>query len=365
MTRRLAAAATACACFLALAGGAQAARTADILGFYNTDRAANGLPIVTTINGQMELGCANHDHYMALNGVLEHGEDPSKPGYTPEGNYLNGADGAEVLANWKGWSASFEPWFAAPIHLYLMFDPTVAQVAYADAEGYQCMRMRGPDVPDAQPAPIAFYAWTSDKGPSQVPYSEHAGEIPYVPQQLAGIPAAQTTGPNILLFSAGDAGTPLSATLSGPGGPVAVALVNANSKNSVGDGSSWFTGGGVLIPVRPLKPSSTYTATVQWDDNGPQTQTFSFTTTKAIRANAVAIRIRADGHGRRRIFVKSSAPNPALVVTGPGGRKLQPHVSRGRTAWMRLAHGQWNVCASSGGLGTDFSYAGSCVGVLS
>lgn len=330
---------------------AHAARTADILPTYNADRSANGLPIVSTINAQMETGCANHDHYMALNGGLEHGEDPSKPGYTPEGNYQNGADGSEVLAeDPAGWTSQHDPWATAPIHLFLMFDPTVAQVGYADGYGFQCMRMRGSDSQPLPAQPNRFYTWTSDAGPSAVPYAENARESPYTPQQLVGIPAAQTTGPNMLLFSDGDQGVPQSATITGPEGQVDARLVNQDTKNDVGDGS-WFTGGGVIVPVHPLRPSTTYTVTVAWSDQGPQTQTFSFTTIKEIKRNAISLSLSRARHGRFVIHVHSNAPNPKLSLAGPHHRTLHPAVSHGRTRPLALAPGRWAACARSGGSG--------------
>jgi uncharacterized protein YdhG (YjbR/CyaY superfamily) len=81
-------------------GAADATLTSAMLGYFNSDRGANGLPAVGVINPAMQPGCANHDHYMALIHGLEHGEDPSKPGYVDCGpmsaaevdEYLRGVD---------------------------------------------------------------------------------------------------------------------------------------------------------------------------------------------------------------------------------------------------------------------------------
>ncbi len=344
---------------------ASAARTADILPLYNGDRIANGLPPAPMANPQMEFGCANHLHYMALNGMV-HGEDPSKPGYTPEGNYQNGAAGGEALAATPGWSASYEPWQTAPIHLYILFDPSVFQVGYADGDGYVCMRVRGNDALNSEtqpPSSPTFYAWTGDSGRENVPYAEHAAEYPYTPQQLVGIPATQTTGPNILLFSAGDQGVPISAAMTGPDGPVQVALVNRQTRNSVGDGG-WFLGGGVLIPIKPLRPLSTYNVTVNWDDGGARQQTFSFTTSHPIKANMLSLRPHSDLRGRTYFAVRSSAPGAILTLTGPRKQTVRPAVRHGRTAWLSLRHGLWQACASSGGPPGYFQFASSCVQLM-
>jgi hypothetical protein len=77
-----------------------------MLSAYNADRTANGLPDVQTVNPAMEQGCANHDRYMFLNHELVDGEDPSKRGYTPQGNFQDGAQGGQAVAQDIGWSSS-------------------------------------------------------------------------------------------------------------------------------------------------------------------------------------------------------------------------------------------------------------------
>ena len=345
------------------AANAGATRTAAMFGAYNADRVANGLPAVPTINPAMEQGCANHDHYMFLNHSLAHGEDPSKPGYTPQGNYQDGAQGGEVLAETSGWSSTYEPWTTAPIHLYPLFDPSVQQVGYADVDGFQCLRMRGSDTPPPSDyvAPPAFYAWTSDHGPKYVAPAEHAAEYPYTPQQLLGIPASQTTGPNILLFSAADRATPEQAMLIGPHGAVQVGLVNADTQNAVGDGR-WFLGGGVVIPTQPLAPLTSYTATIDWHDpaittnNGLYVQQFTFTTTH--RPTTLAMRLRADRLGRWRVIV-TGTPKAAVVLTGPGGATVHPRMHGNHTGWLHLKpFGLWNACVSSADL--EYPATGTC-----
>ena len=344
-------------------GVAGATRTAAMFGAYNAERSANGLPTVSTINPAMEQGCADHDRYMFLNHSLAHGEDPGKPGYTPQGNYQDGAQGGEVLAEASGWSSTYEPWTTAPIHLYPLFDPSVAQIGYADLDGFQCLRMRGSDTPPpaGYVAPPAFYAWTSDHGPKYVSPSEHAAEYPYTPQQLLGIPPGQTTGPNILLFSAADRATPEQARLTGPNGDVAVGLVNANTQNAIGDGR-WFLGGGVLIPTQPLMPMTAYTATIDWhdpaitSDNGLFVQQFSFTTTH--RPATLTMRLRADRRGRWRVIV-TGTPKAAVALSGPDGVTLHPRMRGNRTAWLNLKpHGLWNACDSSADL--EYPATGTC-----
>jgi hypothetical protein len=179
--------------------------------------------------------------------------------------------------------------------------------------------------------------------------SEHASEVPYTPQQLLGMPATKTTGPNILLFSAADRATPRSATITGPHGSVAVGLVNADTVSPVGDGKL-FLGGGALVPIQPLAPLTTYTATVVWHDpvivsnNGQYIQQFTFTT--AHRPATLVERLRADRFGRWRVIVKGT-PTAQVVLTGPRHRTLHPTVRGGSTGWLTLPHGLWNACVLS------------------
>src|SRR4051812_427202 len=71
-----------------------------ILADLNAQRAALGMASVAWDSG-IEQACAEHDHYMALNG-MQHGEDPAKPGYSQlysTGGYgPEGHGGGEVIS---------------------------------------------------------------------------------------------------------------------------------------------------------------------------------------------------------------------------------------------------------------------------
>jgi hypothetical protein len=164
---------------------------------------------------------------------------------------------------------------------------------------------------------------------------------------MVGIPAAQATGPNILLFSAGDLGTPESATLAGPSGPVATVLVNHNTHNQAGQGQ-WFYGGGDLIPRAPLRPLSTYTATIAWQDQGgTYTQRFTFETGPRVVFSTVSVRFKL-GAGRRLRAIVTGTPAPLLALTGPKLQTIYPRLRNGRSGLLPLGHsGIWQVCANS------------------
>jgi hypothetical protein len=54
----------------------------DIVRFLSAQRVANGIPAPIAHDSVLSDGCAKHERYGAINGVLTHGENPSKPGYT-------------------------------------------------------------------------------------------------------------------------------------------------------------------------------------------------------------------------------------------------------------------------------------------
>lgn len=292
-------------CALFGAAPAYAVTSSEAIRLLNVQRGSNGLPGGLVEDSYKSAGCENHDNYMALNG-FGHGEGPSNQGYTTSG----ADDGTEVLSTAESppWSDSSNPWITAPIHLYLMYRPQNTDAGYAYGHGFACMRLGGgrPDPPSPQ-----FYSYPGN-GLVGVSPSEHAEESPYVPQKLVGISPAHTTGPNILLFSQGfgDGLQVISASLTGPSGPVDIHTVQEDTSNSEGDGS-WFAGGGVMIPVDPPAPGAAYHGTVSWRNQGgaQATQSFDFQTARTCHTKSRTHRhrhvhrlVRRDRHGHRRVY---------------------------------------------------------------
>jgi hypothetical protein len=220
---------------------------------------------------------------MALNG-LGHSEQEGNPGYTPEGaDYTN--SGEVAAQGGPGWSASTNPWDAAPLHQAILFDPRVGKSGYDESEGFRCMRLEllfeFLDTPK-------FYAYTSNLGPQRVPPREViCCEGPYAPQEAVGIPLNTPTGPNIIFVNQGfgySKNHAVSFSLTGPGGaPVEAKFVDSNTPPPPqGQGYRAFNLGGDMIPVHPLDPFTDYTAQVTWhndDQSVPdQTQTVPFKT---------------------------------------------------------------------------------------
>ena len=265
-----------------LVGAAPASATSasEAVNFLNQQRSANSIPAGVQLDSYRTTGCANHNRYMEQNG-LGHGEDPSKPGYTPEGaDYTNSG---EVLAQGvlDGWTASSNPWDRAPLHQTLLFDPRVNSAGYDEYKSFACMRFGFDFTPPAQPV---FYAYTGNLGRTGVPHSVTvAGEGPYAPQEAVGIPQGVATGPNILFFTQafGTSNHAVAYNLLDAGKhAVESKLVDSTTPPPPqGGGYQAFQTGGDLIPVHPLDAATSYTANVLWhnDDTGaesPQSVTF-------------------------------------------------------------------------------------------
>lgn len=350
---------------LLVTASAQALAPAEALRLLNAQRAANGIPGDVIHAPGLSDGCAKHGNYIALNGAaLTQGEDPAKPGYTPEGDRQTlASSGPQALSSDTRWSEAANPWLLQPISLYRLFDPEIAAAGYDDEHAVACMRVAGGRAPPSAPE---LYS-VPGNGRIGVPMAELNREAPYTPQQLAGIPAEQETGPNILLFTRGLRGSaPLAATsfsLIGPQGPVDARLVTEATANEVGTGS-WFRGGGVLVPVAPLAPFQIYVARVSWhrDAEGDVAaadaeQVVGFET--AGLANTIDVTVTTTG-ARNVIRVTTPAPNPMLTLKGPGQLTDIAQLTNGQARYDDLDPGPWEACAKSGGKAVGYFTASVC-----
>ena len=306
---------------LVLAAPASAATSQEAVQYLNQQRQANGIPAGIALDSYRTTGCYNHDRYMEQNG-LGHGEDPSKPGYTPEGaDYTNSG---EVLAQgFSGFTATSNPWDTAPLHQSLLFDPQVDSAGYDEHAGFTCMRF-GFNV--TSPASPVFYAYTSDTGRAGVPFRVVvAGEGPYAPQEAVGIPQGVPTGPNILFFTSafGSSNHAVLYGMTGPGGrAVNVKLVDSTTPPPPKGGSfQAFTTGGDMIPVDPLLPATSYTAKVVWhnDNSGENApQSVPFTTAGQARTLTLSLSKKLSSKGR-----KATLKAPADAVGRSASVRIQ------------------------------------------
>jgi hypothetical protein len=339
----------------------------DIVAFLNAQRAANGIPAGIVEDPALSAGCVKHNNYGALNHVVIHDEDSTKPGYTPEGKQ---AAQTSVLYSGGGpWTAARNPFETAPIHLHQLLAPRIDRMGAAETQGYGCATTLASR---NRPAPPADITYTYPAGGAiGWPAAQTAAEGPYTPGERLGIPAGTQTGPYLYVMFDGPDIVPWSsahataASLTGPSGPVDVAVADNTTDGLV----NYLPPGMELIPRAPLATGTTYTAAVTADvtpGGGAPARTFSYTwsfTTSGIRDHKVKVTF-AQALGRAiAITVTSDAPGAAVDATGPGATTAAPVGADGIARMTLPADGTWQVCARSGGGATGFAAASDCTSV--
>ena len=197
----------------------------EIIGFMNAKRAAHGIPAGITENPDWSRGCHLHNHYGAVNGELEHAEDPAKPGYTAEGD---AAGRSSVLYGGYHWTADANPFEHAPIHLHQLLAPRIDVMGAYESEGRGCAStLRS----FRRPAPASNVTYTYPaEGTQGWRPSEIASERPYTPGEKLGIPQGTRTGPYLYVMfdgpSSGGSAKVSSASLTGPSGAVDILTVD-------------------------------------------------------------------------------------------------------------------------------------------
>ncbi|HXY82036.1 MAG TPA: CAP domain-containing protein [Gaiellaceae bacterium] len=265
----------AAAAALAHSASAAAAGHPAILAALNAERAANGIPAHVRENPAWSARCAEHVAYMAATGRFSHSENPTSPEYAASGSW---AGEHSVLAEGASWHDG-DPFASSPIHLIQLMSPELRQVGIDDdASGYLCMTTwPGYDASGWNKATV--YSDPGD-GAVGVPYAETANELRFVPGDFVGLPRGTTTGFNIMVFAEGTADPwhlhIVSATLTGPDGPVAVRTVDRTTPTV---GPYLPPGSGFVIPVAPLRPDTTYRALVRFA--GGLRHSWQFTTAEA------------------------------------------------------------------------------------
>jgi hypothetical protein len=258
---------------VALGAAASPLGTHAIISALNAQRVANGIPGGVTENASWSAKCADHDRYMAATGIFGHTEDPSSPAYSTGGAW---AGENSVIAEGVTWRQG-DPFDDAPIHLIQLMSPELRQVGVSDKPaGYLCMTTF-PGYNSARWTHPTVFTYPGNNT-SDVPYSETPDELPFAPAKFIGLSSTQTTGFNIMVYAEGvrDGWTTrvTSASLRGPTGLVAVRTVD---RMSAVIGAYLPPGSGFMIPVKPLRPDTTYVATVIFN-HGEASKTWHFTT---------------------------------------------------------------------------------------
>ncbi len=338
----------------------------DIVQFVNAQRSANGIPAAIAHDPVLSDGCAKHDRYGAANGVLTHGEDPAKPGYSPEGDQAGKT--SVLYAGGGPWAGSRNPFENAPIHLHQLLAPRIDRLGAAEVSGYGCATTLASL---KRPAPTAdvTYSYPGD-GMTAWPSAQTASEGPYTPGERVGIPQGTTTGPYLyVMFDGPDLSTfataqATAASLTGPDGPVNVATVDNTTDGLRG----YLPTGMEVIPRAPLRASSTYRASVtaSVSDSGVPARTFTrtwtFTTGKA--PNVVALTSARSSGRLLTVSGRSDAPGAVVTATGPSTATSVPLDPAGSTSFTVSADGTWRVCIRSGGDPSDFQPAEQCVDLV-
>lgn len=234
----------------------QAQHAQQDLAWLNQQRARWGLPAGITEVPVWSQACAAHDAYGVTNGVLEHPEQ-DLPGHSPGGQW---AGEHSILAGGGGWGPEKTPWNDAPIHFNQLMTPGISVIGL-DANGQACATT-WPGIRRTGLEPGTIYTFPGD-GTSGLPPSEMAGESPETPNEALGI--SNLAGRELFVYEAGtetaksDYGrlNIVSASLTSASGPVPVKWLDQTSK------LGGYLSGGIIIPLTPLEPFTTYTATVK------------------------------------------------------------------------------------------------------
>jgi hypothetical protein len=269
----------------------------EAIALLNQARAANGIPGDLVEEPGLAQGCRQYlNDYEPVPGQYPHEERESQPGYTPDG--AAAASLSDLVGRpWESsgslklglqwWTSQFNPWSDAPLHLTDLFDPAATTAWYAEDHSGACMGSF--PFQRAFPTP-AFYSYPGN-GFNDVPTAQTASEAPWTPQQAAGIPSGQTTGPNVILFEEGLQQPVLGDVElhNSSGATVSVAVANPASAEPTPDAGfptgytvgEYSRGAGFAIPPAPLAPNTAFVLTAHWEDQAtatPYVQTVTFTT---------------------------------------------------------------------------------------
>ncbi len=245
MLRRISGTAAIAVSFAALQGlvlcanaaGAPSSEGAQVIAIVNAQRAANGIPSITTIEqGYASYWCPNED------GPFQTGE------------------AGRVWAPDNAWSSGATPYSTAPLHQQVIYSPLATIAGDVSVKGQDCMGVGEPGLEASLAASTpTFYAFVNERGPQHAVTSELADELPTTPQQEVGFPANHRTGPQIILWAEGMGIAPkptLVSLDSASGAPVAGARLAPGFLDVI------------LVPPI-LRPRTTYRLQVKWTELEP------------------------------------------------------------------------------------------------
>lgn len=245
-----------------LPGSASAVTDEQVHAHVNEVRSRMGL-LPLTFDPRLSDGCRKHGRYLEQNpGAFTdhpHQERTNLPGYSPEG--AEAAGGSGLSARELAYENDSTFGYAAPWHNMIVFNPFKTHLHRGTAAGYDCIGSSGE--PSEEVYGPRLFVWPPS-GTNSVPYEVQHSEAPYSPSRFLGLPETATVGPSLYIFGARmdyprsfcpwDA----SVTLTGPEGPVEIAVIDRDSRGPAGE--SPYLYGGIMATVRrPLRPDTTYT----------------------------------------------------------------------------------------------------------
>ena len=262
------------------------ATAAKVIRTLNAERRANGIPAGIRDVAAWNQDCKRHDTYMARSHTLTHDESPANPWYTAGGTWAGQNSVLEYGTTW----ANRDPYEFAPIHLAQLLQPRLNKTGAFELSSagttWGCTVTIG-GFKRADPKTNRVYTYPGN-GRRGVNYVYVANELPKTPNQALGIPAR--TGQQLFVFASGPI---LGAN------PYAVDITKASLHPAGGSnvhvriadallpflgihlGNYLGPGAGIVIPVKPLRPSTRYVASVTMKANGMSvSRTWSFTTKK-------------------------------------------------------------------------------------
>jgi len=277
----------------ALVAAGAVATPAKMIQMLNAERRAHHIPAGIKLDPTWSGKCRRHDRYMARNRILTHDEQRGVPGYTAGGAWAGRHSVLEYGTTWLHGN----PYDQAPIHFVQLMQPALSRSGgYELASGGTTWGCTVTLAGWRRPIPSTT-RWYTFPGPGKngVRTTYHAAELPVTPNRLVGAP--NRCGQELFVFVTGPAVkrnvsmAPLSditrAVLRPRGGrPVAIKVVDgltwmpakfAGVRTRMG----WYfgPGTGIVIPVRPLRPTTTYVASVRMRVNGVTLRhTWSFRT---------------------------------------------------------------------------------------
>lgn len=254
------------------------AETAGVIERINVHRKAAGLELVV-VDPALAKGCAAHAAYLVLNvdhpstqGLGLHNEDPKLPGYSKEGER---AGKASVIYLGKGGTDAVDGWMASLLHRIPLMQSRLRKIGYGSASGGPAKVTVVLDATNGlgpgRDASVVVYPADGQKDVPRRFEAEIPDPIPDSVDKKAGFPVTAT-------FSEGALVKDVKASLKdGEGKEVAIWL-SSPEKPAASDYQRNTVG---LIAQDPLKPATTYTATIAARVTGKAwLRTWTFTTSE-------------------------------------------------------------------------------------